>query len=349
MRRWRIGLVVALLTAIIGVFGRLPQRVAAVDPLCFDVPGIDNCIGASFRPFWEAAGGLAAFGYPLTPTTFELTADGAFLTQYFERARFESHPENPFDYQVQLGRLGAELYRQNAALELPQPGCQYFGETGFNVCDPFLTKWQTAPGTPGASSTNLYGLPISPLILSSDANGAPISIQWFERARFELHGDNLILLGLVGREILDQPTPEPTPAPTPAVPPTPEPIVEPTPVIPPPIEAPFPARPCHINVPAPIEGIQAWPTLPEVSPPNDQVICVRLIVNGQPAHPAFVNIYSYTPDGVIAGIGHTTGFDGTTGFIFYVGDLPINATIPVEAVATFEGREYRVWTSFVRR
>ncbi|HYF66131.1 MAG TPA: hypothetical protein VD886_25105 [Herpetosiphonaceae bacterium] len=355
MRRWRMVLLVALITTTLTIFGRPPGQARAVDPLCFDVPGINNCISETFRTFWEAGGGLAAFGYPLTAPTYEVTPEGAFLVQYFERARFESHPELPFYSQVLLGRLGAELYADRPARENPQIDCQYFSETGYNVCDPFLTKWQSAPGTPGLGSLDLYGLPISPRILSQDAQGNPISIQWFERARFELHGGNLILLGHIGREFLDRennPPPQPVPLPTPEpapLPPTPEPPA-PTPAFPPPIEAPFPARPCHINVPAPIEGIQAWPTLPEVGPPYDEVICVRLIVNGEPAHPAFVNIYRHNPGGdVIPGIGHTTGFDGTTGFIFYVGDLPLGATVPVEAVATFEGREYRVWTSFIRR
>jgi len=34
--------------------------------------------------------------------------------------------------------------------------------------------------------------------------------------------------------------------------------------------------------------------------------------------------------------------------VFHVRDLPIG-TIPVEVVATFEGREYRTWTSFIHR
>ena len=32
------------------------------------------------------------------------------LVQYFERSRFESHPNNPPDFQVQHGLLGRELY-----------------------------------------------------------------------------------------------------------------------------------------------------------------------------------------------------------------------------------------------
>ncbi len=40
----------------------------------------------------------------------ERNASGALvLTQWFERARFEYHPDNPAAYRVLLGRLGAEV------------------------------------------------------------------------------------------------------------------------------------------------------------------------------------------------------------------------------------------------
>ena len=53
---------------------------------------------------------LALFGYPLSEPQMEQGADGKmYLTQWFERARFEFHPNNPRPYQVLLGRLGAEL------------------------------------------------------------------------------------------------------------------------------------------------------------------------------------------------------------------------------------------------
>ncbi len=35
--------------------------------LCFDVPGIASCIEGRFREYWEQNGGLAVFGYPITP------------------------------------------------------------------------------------------------------------------------------------------------------------------------------------------------------------------------------------------------------------------------------------------
>ena len=349
MRHWRRALIAGLLVATLSVVGRGSQSASAIDLLCFEEPGITNCIGGGFRAYWEQNGGLATFGYPLTAEMSETTPDGTYTIQYFERVRFEYHPENPPAYQVQLGRLGAELYSNILPIpDFPQPGCRYFPETGYNLCDPFLTKWSSVGETPGAGNLELYGLPISPLQLKAGPNGDTISVQWFERARFELHNGNQILLGLLGRERLDRDNQPPAP-PEPG--PAPEPAPEPTPDLPAPIEAPFPNRPCHINVPPPVAGIQAWPTLPEVGPPYDEVICVRLIVNGVPAaYTAFVNIYRHNPDGtVVPGIGHTTGGDGTTGFIFYVGDLPANATVPVEVVATFEGREYRTWTSFVRR
>jgi hypothetical protein len=60
--------------------------------------------GVSFRE------SLALFGYPLSEPMMETNADGdTVLTQYFERAVFEYHPDNPEPYQVLLRRLGAEL------------------------------------------------------------------------------------------------------------------------------------------------------------------------------------------------------------------------------------------------
>ena len=63
--------------------------------------------GRSGTSFAES---LALFGYPLSEAQMEQGADGSmYLTQWFERARFEFHPNNPRPYQVLLGRLGAEV------------------------------------------------------------------------------------------------------------------------------------------------------------------------------------------------------------------------------------------------
>jgi len=72
----------------------------------------DAIADARFRAFFEAYGGLPAFGYPVSPLLDE-TADGQRKTvQYFERARFELPAGVPADAdlleQVHVAALGRE-------------------------------------------------------------------------------------------------------------------------------------------------------------------------------------------------------------------------------------------------
>jgi hypothetical protein len=70
----------------------------------FDETGFT--VGGGFLQFWKSQGGLTIFGYPITE---EFTEKG-HTVQYFERARFEHHPNtNPTLWDVMLGRVGAEL------------------------------------------------------------------------------------------------------------------------------------------------------------------------------------------------------------------------------------------------
>ena len=60
-----------------------------------------------FLQYWEANGGLALYGMPLS----EAYDENGRLVQYFERNRFEYYPDQigtPFE--IQLGLLGNELY-----------------------------------------------------------------------------------------------------------------------------------------------------------------------------------------------------------------------------------------------
>ena len=66
-----------------------------------------------FKAYWEQHGGLWMFGYPISQELQERNPDTGeiYTVQYFERARFEWHPENAgTPYEVLLGRLGAQLY-----------------------------------------------------------------------------------------------------------------------------------------------------------------------------------------------------------------------------------------------
>lgn len=58
-----------------------------------------------FCDYWETKGGLSIFGYPLSEEF--INVDG-ITVQWFERARFEYHPNNPEEHRILLGRIGAE-------------------------------------------------------------------------------------------------------------------------------------------------------------------------------------------------------------------------------------------------
>jgi hypothetical protein len=65
---------------------------------------------------FSEAESIALFGLPITEAAQENGSDGRlYLTQWFERARFEFHPDLPDPYKVLLGRLGAEVTPANAA------------------------------------------------------------------------------------------------------------------------------------------------------------------------------------------------------------------------------------------
>ncbi|HET9494241.1 MAG TPA: hypothetical protein VFR15_08430 [Chloroflexia bacterium] len=76
-------------------------------------PETGHNLGGPFLAFWEQYGGLAVFGFPITEEFQETNpVDGKeYTVQYFERNRFEYHPEfagTPDE--VQLGLLGSRLY-----------------------------------------------------------------------------------------------------------------------------------------------------------------------------------------------------------------------------------------------
>jgi subtilisin family serine protease len=71
-----------------------------------------HTLSGEFLRYWEANGGLALFGYPIS----EPAVEQGYLVQYFERNRFELHPELPPAYRVSLGLLGSELARRNGYL-----------------------------------------------------------------------------------------------------------------------------------------------------------------------------------------------------------------------------------------
>ena len=52
------------------------------------------CVQGRFQAYWEAHGGLALNGYPISAEFNEILEDGRpYTVQYFERTRLEYHPE----------------------------------------------------------------------------------------------------------------------------------------------------------------------------------------------------------------------------------------------------------------
>lgn len=173
-----------------------------------------NLRGA-FREFWERYGGLAIFGFPLSEEFQEAGDDGQiYVVQYFQRHRFEFHPENAPPYNVQIARMGDAVLQQNGRNWFtfpggtPQSGCLFFEQTGHSLCGAFLQYWQShglefdgRRGFSAAESLALFGMPISEPQTEVLSDGRSYTVQWFERARFEDHGANGVLLGLLGDEL----------------------------------------------------------------------------------------------------------------------------------------------------
>jgi hypothetical protein len=98
----------------LGQFGR---RIHPADPPVPAIPGATyfeatghNVTRPEFVAFWLANGGLAQFGFPLSEEFEETLEDGKrYRVQYFERARFEWHPEAPEPFKVQLGQFGRRV------------------------------------------------------------------------------------------------------------------------------------------------------------------------------------------------------------------------------------------------
>jgi hypothetical protein len=67
---------------------------------------------------------LALFGLPLSEAQEEDTPGGKFTVQWFERGRFELHPENQPPYNVLLGLLGSEVHGPAAPPSAPPPSGQ---------------------------------------------------------------------------------------------------------------------------------------------------------------------------------------------------------------------------------
>ena len=179
--------------------------------------GIPYYVGAPFYAYWRQHGGLAIFGYPLSrELDVELEDGQAYTVQYFERARFEHHPENAAPDDVLLGQLGRAVHPADPPTD-PLPNAAYFPQTGHNLHTGFRDFWEAHGGLAQ------FGYPLTEeLVETSATDGKEYTVQYFERARFEWHPENAgtpyeVLLGQLGRQLYT-PQAEPPLLQTPAAP-----------------------------------------------------------------------------------------------------------------------------------
>ncbi len=167
---------------------------------CFAETG--KCLSGRFLAYWQASGGLAANGFPLTDPLAEELEDGrTYTVQYFERVRLEYHPENPPPHDLLLGQFGRRLHPAESPVA-PLSGGRFFPQTGHNLDGAFRDYWEANGGVPR------FGYPLGEIEGERLEDGGTYQVQYFERARLEWHPENAapydVLVGQFGRRILQE-------------------------------------------------------------------------------------------------------------------------------------------------
>jgi hypothetical protein len=122
-------------------------------------------ISEPFRTYWNDNGGIPTYGYPISEDFREISAtDGkSYITQYFERNRFEYHPENAgTEFEVLLGLLGSEYAKSHPQdfplTDTPQTSAWDLVTTGAKgTYPPVPTALTTLPPAPSSSTFKVEG------------------------------------------------------------------------------------------------------------------------------------------------------------------------------------------------
>lgn len=190
-RGWRSLLI---LLGVLLMLGSIAPSISQAQDSKYYFPETGHYLGGSFKSYWDSRGGLAIFGYPITEE-FIQESDGR-IVQYFERARFEVITSGTSSF-VGLGLIGAD-YMNMRGLGFPrvaaprnEPNVRYFPETGHTLRGAFKSFWESR------GSLDIFGFPLSEEITEQLEDGNNYTVQYFERARFQMVG-NSVHLGLLG-------------------------------------------------------------------------------------------------------------------------------------------------------
>jgi xylan 1,4-beta-xylosidase len=204
-RRWpRLALVLSVLAPLL--CGPVGGPAQSADTLGQFFPETGLTVVGDFLRAWQAAGGVAILGLPITEERLELDeGDGEpRRVQWFERTRLERRLTRP-DAPIELALLGRQVLEERAATlpaAPPAPDALRFPETGQTLGDAFLAFWLANGGLP------VFGFPLTGELREPTGDGQARTVQYFERARFEDLGPGAsprVRLGHLGREALQRP------------------------------------------------------------------------------------------------------------------------------------------------
>ena len=141
-------------------------------------PETGHNIQGDFLRFYKASPDpILIYGYPITE---QFQRKDGLLVQYFQRARFEFHPDLPDGRRVALANLGQQTYTPSARLDISNPlACRLYAETNISVCFAFLDFYNQHDGP------SQFGYPISPFEYHDG-----LIVQYFQRARMEWRPSN---------------------------------------------------------------------------------------------------------------------------------------------------------------
>lgn len=188
---WHIAAAFLILTVLLTQGGSVHAQSADIQFF----PETGHTIKGEFLRFYKSVRNpTLLFGYPITE---QVPSKDGKTVQYFQRARFELHPDLPESQRVQLTPLGQTTYKPQAQLPLDySAGCDLFA-TGYAVCYAFLDFYKANGGAAQ------FGNPISPF-----ESHESLIVQYFEKARFEWRGDRpegqRVVITDLGRRYFDQ-------------------------------------------------------------------------------------------------------------------------------------------------
>src|SRR5215203_3007683 len=204
MKKTRVVSILCVLALLTGVLSFPAGKTYAQGSRFFTQTG--HTVKGLFLQYWNEHGALPQQGYPISEELQEMSdTDGKTYTmQYFQRAVFEQHPEFAgTPNEVLLSLLGVFFYNARYAGSAPAQHTstnnpRLFNETGFTSGGAFRRYWETHGGLAQ------QGYPISEEFQEvNDTDGKTYTVQYYQRAVFELHPEyagteSEVLLSLLG-------------------------------------------------------------------------------------------------------------------------------------------------------